>query len=138
MASYNLLFSHGATTSAPVLFPNLLYNPVLAFDAKILLERGKDWIRVGWVEPVVLASLGASGTKLVSGTPHRIVKGFHEVQLMPPDLPFQLKFMPKRYVLAWSIDVYEKIVIPTAEPIGLDAYLLSQQIKDLEAKIDAL
>jgi hypothetical protein len=136
MASYNLLFSHGAATSFPVLLPNLIYNPILAIDAKILVD-GKEWIRVGWIEPVVLASVG-SGTKMVSGQPHRVVKGLHEFQLVPPDLPYQIRVMPKHYVTAWSIDVYEKIVIPTAEPIGLDAYLLSQQIKDLEAKIDAL
>jgi hypothetical protein len=99
---------------------------------------GKDkWIRVGWVEPVVMAQVGAA-TKPVSGQPLRVVEGLHEFHLITPDLPFKLRFVPRDYIAAWSVDVYERIIAPATEPIGLDTNLLWGKLLDLEAKIDAL
>ena len=137
MPAYTLLFSHAATTSQPVLFPNVLSVPTLAIDARILVPGKDKWVRVGWVEPVVMAQAG-SATKPVSGQPTRVVKGFHEFHLATPDTPFQLRFIPRDYITDWAIDVYERIVAPAIEPIGLDASLIFQKLLDLEAKIDAL
>jgi hypothetical protein len=137
MPSYNLLFSHVATNSQPVLFPTVISVPTLAIDAKILVPGKDKWIRVGWVEPVVLAQVGAA-TKPVSGQPQRVVEGVHEFRLSAPDLPFQLRFMPREWITAWSIDVYERVIAPTTEPIGLDSNLIYQKLLDLEAKVDAL
>jgi hypothetical protein len=137
MPAYNLLFSHIANTSQPILFPNVMTVPTLAIDAKILVPGKDKWIRVGWVEAVVTAQVGAA-TKDVSGQPWRVVEGLHEFQLPAPDLPFKLRFIPRDYITAWSIDVYERIIEPTTEPIGLDTNLLWGKLLDLEAKIDAL
>jgi hypothetical protein len=137
MPAYNLLFSHVANTSQPILFPNEISVPTLAIDAKILVPGKDKWIRVGWVEPVVMAQVGAA-TKPVSGQPLRVVEGLHEFHLFTPDLPFKLRFIPRDYITAWSVDVYERIVAPATEPIGLDTNLLWGKLLDLEAKIDAL
>jgi hypothetical protein len=137
MPAYNLLFSHGATNSQPVLFPNIMSVPTLAIDAKILVPGKDKWVRVGWVEAVVMAQAG-SATKPVSGQPLRVVEGLHEFHLPTPDLPFQLRFIPRDYITAWSIEVYERIIAPAIEPIGLDANLIFGKLLDLEAKIDAL
>jgi hypothetical protein len=137
MPAYTLLFSHESTNSRSVLFPNVISVPTLAIDAKILVPGKEKWIRVGWVEPVVMAQVG-SGTKTVSGQPLRVVEGLHEFHLVIPDLPFKLRFIPRDYITAWSIDVYERIVAPAIEPIGLDANLIFAKLLDLEAKIDAL
>jgi hypothetical protein len=137
MPAYTLLFSHGATTNQPVLFPNVMTVPILAIDAKILVPGKDKWVRVGWIEPVVVAQVGAA-TKPVSGQPLRVVEGLHEFHLISPDLPFQLRFMPREWITAWSVDVYERIIAPTTEPIGLDSNLIYQKLLDLEAKVDAL
>jgi hypothetical protein len=137
MSAYTLLFSHGATNSFPVLFPNILNVPILAIDAQILVPGKEKWVRVGWVEPVTLAQVGAA-TRPISGQPLRVVEGFHEFELKPPDLPYQLRFIPRDYITAWSIDVYERIIAPATEPIDLDSALIYQKLQDLEAKIDAL
>ena len=136
MADYTLIFSQGGTTSLPVLTTHFLTVPVIAIEAKILVE-GKDWVRVGWVEPVVVATIG-NGTKLISGQPERVTRGFHEFRLNPPELPYQLLFMPREWVTAWELNVYERNIIPVTEPIELDSNLIYQKLLDLEAKIDAL
>jgi hypothetical protein len=137
MPAYNLLFSHVANTSQPILFPNEISVPTLGIDAKILVPGKDKWIRVGWVEAVVMAQVGAA-TKPVSGQPWRVVEGLHEFHLPTPQLPFKLRFIPRDYITAWSIDVYERIIAPTLEPIGLDTNLIWGKLLDLEAKIDAL
>jgi hypothetical protein len=137
MPAYNLLFSHTATNALPVLFPTELSVPTLAIDARILVPGKDKWVRVGWIEPVVMAQAG-SATKPVSGQPHRLVRGFHEMHIMTPDLPFQLRVMPRDYITTWAIDVYERVIAPTTEPIGLDSNLIYQKLLDLEAKVDAL
>jgi hypothetical protein len=137
MPAYTLLFSYESTNARPVLFPTVISASTLAIDAKILVPGKEKWIRVGWVEPVVMAQVGAA-TKAVSGQPWRVVEGLHEFHLVTPDLPYQLRFIPRDYITAWSIDVYERIIEPTTEPIGLDANLIFGKLLDLEAKIDAL
>jgi hypothetical protein len=137
MADYNLIFSHGGTTNQPVLFPNVMTVPILAIDAKILVPGKDKWVRVGWIEPVVFAQVG-SATKPVSGQPQAVIEGVHEFHLVAPDLPYQLRFIPREWMYVWSIDVYERIIEPTTEPIGLDANLIFGKLLDLEAKIDAL
>lgn len=137
MVEYDLIFSHGGTTNQPVLFPNVMTVPILAIDAKILVPGKDKWVRVGWIEPVVIAQVG-SATKPVSGQSQTVFEGVHEFQLSAPDLPYQLRFTPRDWMYVWSIDVYQRVIAPTTEPIGLDTNLLWGKLLDLEAKIDAL
>jgi hypothetical protein len=137
MADYNLIFSHEATNNQPVLFPNAISVPTLAINAQILVPGKDKWVRVGWVEPVVLAQVG-SGSLNVSGKPIAVIEGVHEFHLSTPDLPYKLRFTPRDWMTAWSIDVYERIIAPATEPIDLDSALIYQKLQDLEAKIDAL
>lgn len=137
MPEYILLFGHAATNSFPVVFPNLLNSPTLAIEAKVLMPGKEDYVRLGWVDAVVTAQVG-SGTKLMGGEPHRVISGLHELHLPAPALPFRLRFTPRDYITAWSIEVYERVIAPATEPIDLDAYLIYQKLQQLEAKIDAL
>lgn len=133
MAEYNLLFSHSATNALPVLFPPIIEVPVIVIKADILMARGADWIRVGWVQAVSGSAIG-----LINGEPKRVNKGRQEFQLEVPEYPYQLAFTPRSYIEAWSILVYEKILEPQAVPLSLDSNLVYQKLVDVEAKIDAL
>lgn len=137
MPSYSLVFAQGGTSNQPVLCAPLLTMPTLAIDAKILVPGKAHWVRLGWVEAVTIATVG-TGTQLIAGQPVRVVEGFHEFEIPAPDLPYQLRFIPREWMTAWSIDVYERIIEPTTEPVNLDSALIYQKLQDLEAKIDAL
>jgi hypothetical protein len=137
MVSYSLLFAQAGVTNQPVLCAPLLTVPTLAIDAKILVPGKAHWVRVGWVEAVAVAQVG-SGTQLVAGQPLRVVEGLHEFEIPTPDLPYQLRFIPREWMTSWSIEVYERIIEPTTEPVNLDSALIYQKLQDLEAKIDAL
>lgn len=137
MVSYSLLFAQLGVTNQPKLCSPLISVPTLAIDAKILVPGKAHWVRVGWVEAVTMANVGA-GTHLVAGQPIGVVEGLHEFEIPTPDLPYQLRFIPREWITEWSIEVYERIIEPTTEPVNLDSALLYQKLQDLEAKIDAL
>jgi hypothetical protein len=140
MPSYNLLFDHTAADSSPIEFTTAITNPVLVIQCENLTQTNKPWVRAGWVQAVSSTAIGN-----VRGQAQRVTFGLQEFSLVVPKFPYHLRFIPKDWVKAWHLKVWEReIWIPpnAANPGewegGVDLNLIYRKQLDLEAKIDAL
>jgi hypothetical protein len=133
MPEYDLVFSHTASNNQPVIFPDIFTGPTIAIEADILVQNKPTWYQVGWVQALTGSSIGS-----IRGGTQRVKRGRHEFNLQIPSTPYQLVFLPKPWVMAWTLTVYQRVIPPALEPVALDSNLIFQKLLDLEAKIDAL
>lgn len=103
MPYQNVTASSGAT-SDPFVLPILLTVPTLVIEIQNLTPKGSKWVRAGYLQAVSQTSIGE-----VSGQPQRIAFGRKvEVKLEIPAYPYQIRFMPRDYITAWTLELWTK------------------------------
>lgn len=111
--------SVSGTNSNPFVLPILLTVPTLVIEIQNLTPKGAKWVRAGYLQAVSQTSIGE-----VSGQPQRIAFGGKvEVKLEIPAYPYQLRFMPKDYITAWTLELWTK---DRSGPDGIPSVPLSE------------
>jgi hypothetical protein len=115
-------------------------NPVLVIQVENLTPGNSPWIRAGWVQAVSTTAIGN-----VRGQAQRVTFGMQEFSLVVPKFPYRLRFIPKNWVKAWRLKVWERELWLPTDPAtsgdfdGVnDLNLIYRKLLDLEAKVDAL
>lgn len=106
---YNLIYSHASTTSVAVDCPTPISAEVLVIKPKCLVV-GKDWIRFGWIAPIVDSNIGP-----IQGKGEPLIFGQQQLKIIAPSLPYRFRLIPRNYVRLWEVEVYEVTGYDTPE-----------------------
>lgn len=101
--SYQIVDAIQSTTNTPVTFAETLGNPTIAIEISDDRAYSQKWIRAGYVNAFSPSNIG-----IVHGASKLVLFGRNEITLEVPAYPYQVRFRPLQWALAWTLSLYVK------------------------------
>ena len=101
--SYQIVDAIQSTTNEPVTFAETLGNPTIAIEISDDRAYSQKWIRAGYVNAFSSSNIG-----IVHGAGKLVLFGRNELTLEVPAYPYQVRFRPLQWALAWTLSLYVK------------------------------
>lgn len=101
--AYQIVDVVQSTTNDPVTFAETLGNPTIAIEISDDRAYTQKWIRAGYVNAFSPSNIG-----VIHGAGKLVLFGRNELTLEIPAYPYQVRFRPLQWALAWTLRLYVK------------------------------
>lgn len=101
--TYRVIDVIQSTTNIPVTFAETLGNPTIAVEISDDRAYTQKWIRAGYINAFSSSNIG-----VVNGASKLVLFGRNEITLEVPGYPYQVRFRPLQWALAWTLSLYVK------------------------------
>ena len=101
--AYQIVDSIQSATNEPVTFAETLGNPTIAVEISDDRAYTQKWIRAGYFNAFSSSNIG-----IVHGAGKLVLFGRNELTLEVPAYPYQVRFRPLQWALAWTLKLYVK------------------------------
>ena len=125
--AYQIVDAIQSTTNIPVTFAETLGNPTIAIEISDDRAYAEKWIRAGYVNAFSSSNIG-----IVHGAGKLVLFGRNELTLEVPAYPYQVRFRPLQWALAWTLKLYVKDI---AGPSGVPTVPLVPDLGNYQRSI---
>ena len=101
--SYQIVDSIQSATNEPVTFAETLGNPTIAVEISDDRAYSQKWIRAGYINAFSSSNIG-----IIHGASKLVLFGRNEISLEVPAYPYQVRFRPLQWAIAWTLKLYVK------------------------------